>query len=74
MNFDASKCRGSWLHKFATVQDKGDDVLERCLRCGHRNVIKVVKGQVDVVRYSRQHVREFLIPQHRLFNREYQKI
>lgn len=75
MNFDASKCRKTpYLHKFATVQNSGADVLERCLRCGKKNIIKVVKGQVDVVRYSRQHVREFLIPAHRLFAREFKRI
>lgn len=74
MDFSASICKGSWLHKFITIKDSGSNVLERCTKCGHRNIVKVVKGQVDVVRYSKQHLREFLIPQHRLFNKEFKKI
>lgn len=72
MDFSASKCKGSFLHKFLTIENHEEGVLERCTRCGKRNVSKVVKGQVDVVRYSKVHMREFLIPQHRLFLREFQ--
>lgn len=72
MDFSASKCRGVYLHKFATITDNGESVLERCVKCGKRNVVKAVKGQVDIVRYSQQHQREFLIPQHRLFGKEFQ--
>lgn len=71
MDFSASKCKGIGLHKFATLKDNGDAVLERCVKCGEKNVVKVVKGQVDVVRYSQRHMREFLLPQHRLFAREF---
>ncbi len=73
MDFSASKCKGYWLHKFLTIEDKGSDVLERCARCGKRNVIKVVKQQLDVVRYSKKHMREFIIPQHRLYLHEFIK-
>lgn len=72
MDFSASKCKGIGLHKFASLKDGGDAVLERCMKCGEKNVVKVVKGQVDVVRYSQRHMREFLIPQHRLFLHEFQ--
>lgn len=72
MDFSQSKCRKHpFLHKFATLKDNGSDVLERCVRCGKKNVVKVFKGQVDIVGYSRKHMREFLIPQHRLFAREF---
>lgn len=71
MDFTASKCRGTYLHKFITIKDNGEFVFERCVRCGKRNIVKVVKGQVDVVRYSKKHVREFLIPQHRLWGHEF---
>lgn len=74
MDFSASLCKGYWLHKFLTIKENGDDVLERCTRCGKRNILKIVAQQLDVVRYSKQHMREFLIPQHRLFSREFKKI
>lgn len=45
--------------------------MERCVRCGKKNVVKSVKGQVDVTRFARFHMREFLVPQHRLFGREF---
>lgn len=72
MDFSDSKCRKRpWLHKFITLKDNGDAVLERCVRCGEKKVIRVVAGQVDIVRFAKHHAREFLIPQHRLFAREY---
>lgn len=73
MDFSASKCKGYWLHKFLTIKDNGEYVLERCARCGERNVIKVVAQQLDVVRYSKLHMREFIIPQHRLYLHEFIK-
>lgn len=74
MDLSASQCRKSpFLHKFVTIEDKGD-VLERCVRCGKKNVVKVSKGQVDLVRYSKMHMREFLIPQHKLFTREFKQV
>ena len=74
MDFTPSKCKGVYLHKFITLKDNGSDVLERCTKCGKKNVVKVVKGQVDIVRYSQQHMREFIIPQHRLFAREFKRV
>lgn len=74
MDFSASRCKGTYLHKFLTIKNNSSDVLERCSKCGKRNIIKVYNGQLDIVRYSKQHLREFLIPQHRLFNKEFQKV
>lgn len=75
MDFSPSHCRKHpFLHKYVTVQENAGDVLERCVRCGKRNAIKTHNGQVDIVRYSKQHMREFLIPQHRLFAREYKRV
>lgn len=71
MNFDKSKCKGSYLHKFITLMVHPDAVLERCVKCGEKHIIKLVKGEPNVVEYARYHAREFLIPQHRLFYREY---
>lgn len=73
MDFSASKCKGTYLHKFVTLKDNGNDVLERCVKCGKKNVIKVSQGQVDIIRYSKLHMREFLIPQHRIFAHEFTK-
>lgn len=76
MDFSKSKCRGSYLHKFANVQATLDGVLERCVKagCGVKHVVKLVNGQPNVVEYARYHMREFLIPQHRLFHKEFSKI
>lgn len=74
MDFSASKCKGYFLHKFATLKDNGEAVMERCVKCGKKNVVKVVKGQVDIVGYSRKHMREFIIPQHRLFAHEFKRV
>lgn len=76
MNFSRSKCRGSYLHKFATISANNDAVLERCVKrgCGVKHVIKLVKGEPNPVEYARFHQREFLIPAHRLFANEYRKI
>lgn len=58
-----------------TISGTQDAVLERCVKagCGVKHVIKLVNGQPNVVEYARYHEREFLIPQHRLFNLEYKK-
>lgn len=74
MNFDKSRCKGHGLHKFITLQAQSESVYERCVKCGKKHVIKLVKGEPNIVEYSRYHMREFLIPQHRLFNYEYQRI
>lgn len=73
MEFNKSKCRGVYLHKFVSILSTQDAVLERCVKCGKRHVIKLVKGEPNIVDYARYHQREFLIPQHRLFLKEYQK-
>lgn len=74
MNFDKSKCKGHGLHKFTTISGTNNSVLERCLKCGKRHVIRLVNGQPHITDYARHHQREFLIPQHRLFKYEFQKI
>lgn len=74
MDFSKSRCRGTYLHKFMTIDSKSDAVLERCIKCGEKHVIKLDKGEPNIVEYARVHMREFLIPQHRLFLREFQKI
>lgn len=76
MDFSKSKCRGSYLHKFANIQATPDGVLERCVKtgCGVKHVVKLVNGQPNVVEYARWHCREFLIPAHRLFAKEFPKI
>lgn len=72
MNFANSNCRGSYLHKFVNLQSTNDAVLERCVKCGKKHVIKLVGGQPNAVEYARYHMREFLIPEHRLFGKEFQ--
>lgn len=59
-----------------TIKAIQDAVLERCVKagCGIKHVIKLVKGEPNIVEYSRWHQREFLIPQHRLFNLEFKKV
>lgn len=74
MTFDKSKCKGSYLHKFVAIFATSDATLERCVKCGIRHVIKLVNKEPNIVDYARYHQREFLIPQHRLFLHEYQKI
>lgn len=74
MLFVKSKCKGRYLHKFITLRAKENAVEERCVKCGARHIIKLYKGEPNVVEYARYHQREFLIPQHRLFLSEFQKI
>ena len=75
MNFDKSKCRGSYLHKFITLGQYDNSVLERCVKasCGVKRVVKLANGMPNPVDYARSHMREFLIPQHRLYYREFPK-
>lgn len=74
MNFIKSRCKGVGLHKFVTLKAHPDAVLERCVKCGKKHVIKLIKGEPNIVEYARWHQREFLIPQHRLFLKEFQKV
>lgn len=76
MDFRKSRCKTGYLHKFMTMQATQNGVLERCIKpfCGVKHVIKLVKGEPSPVDYARFHMREFLIPQHREFNREFRRI
>lgn len=74
MNFSKSQCKGRYLHKFITLRGTSDAVEERCVKCGKRHIIKLVKGEPNIIEYARWHQREFLIPQHPLFLSEFQKI
>lgn len=76
MDFKKSRCSGSYLHKFVAISSTQDGVLERCVKsaCGIKHVIKLVNGQPNPVEYARWHEREFLVPQHRLFGHEFQKV
>lgn len=71
MNFNASRCRGTWLHKYILLDSKGNSVLERCVRCGKKLVVKLKNGVPKAETYAQHHMREFLIPQHRLFKHEH---
>lgn len=74
MDFSKSKCIRNRLHKFTVIDSKNDSVLERCVRCGKKHVIKLVNGGPNTVEYARWHLREFLIPQHPRFGQEFKKI
>lgn len=71
MNFNASKCRGTWLHKYYVISNTEEQVFERCLRCGKKLVFKLYNGVPKATLYAENHMREFLVPQHRLFKHEY---
>lgn len=73
MNFDKSHCKGINLHKFVSIRAKEDEVLERCVKagCGKRHVVKLVNGVPHTTKYAQSHMREFLVPQHRLYASEY---
>lgn len=73
MNFDHSKCKKG-LHKFVTLQSHQQAVYERCIKCGKKHIISLVKGEPNIIEYARYHQREFLVPQHRLFALEFQKV
>lgn len=76
MDFSQSRCKTGYLHKFVAIPGTNDGVLERCIKpaCGVKHVIKLVNGAPHAVEYARFHCREFLIPQHREFKREFQTI
>lgn len=73
MNLSKSYCRnrGTRLHKFVSIASTNEGVAERCVKCGQKHVIKLVNGNPHITDYGRYHVREFLVPQHRLFLREF---
>lgn len=76
MNFQSSKCKGNYLHKFVSIRASDNAVEERCVKagCGVKHIIKLVNGQPRITEYARFHQREFLVPQHKLFNLEFKKI
>lgn len=71
MDFTASKCRGSWLHQSTIIAVHPEVIYEQCQRCGKKHIIKLYRGNPNAVDYARFHMREFLIPQHRLFKKEF---
>ena len=68
-----SQCKNRYLHKFITVFEHPQGVLELCERCKKKNFIRVIDGRVDNVKYIKYHNREVLPPNHPLFLREYAK-
>jgi len=75
MEFELSKCKGSYLHKFDLVAEyhyPPDAVKERCSRCGKEVIFKLdANGNADNNKYLKYHARQALIPQHRLWQHEY---
>jgi hypothetical protein len=73
MNFQKSRCKGIWLHRFELVADyNGWAVKERCARCGKEVVFKLdSNGNADNNRYLSYHARQALLKEHSLYSHEY---
>jgi hypothetical protein len=67
--YQNSYCRGSWLHKFRTVQEFPDGAVERCERCGLQKYFRLEAKLI----YLSYHLREILKPNDPLFIHEYPK-
>ena len=73
MNFELSRCKGIWLHRFDLVADyQGRAVKERCARCGKEIILKLDgNGNADNNLYLSYHARQALVPAHNLYAHEY---
>ncbi len=69
--FTRSKCRGSWLHRFNMVARYQNGIQERCEICGKKVFFRVIDGKSNNTDYISYHMRQVLIPQHRLFFHEW---
>jgi len=71
MIFTASKCKSSWLHRFKIIAQYPEGVQERCEICHKKVFLRVINGKSNNTRYIASHMRQVLVPQHRLFIHEY---
>lgn len=70
-HWNNSKCKGSWLHRFVIGRQWNNGIEEICQICGKRKVFKEYDGRINNNEYISFHIRQMLIPQHRLFQHEY---
>lgn len=68
-----SDCGNGWLHRFKLQQQWPDCVQEVCEICGQEEFFQVFDGRIDTLNYGDLHMRQWLMPQHPLYQREYPK-
>lgn len=69
--FTKSKCKGNWLHRMQIIGQYSEGVQERCELCHKKVFFRIINGKSNNTRYISYHMRQVLIPQHRLFNHEF---
>lgn len=74
MNFDNSKCRGNWYHRFELVGMSENGVLERCEICRKKVSFRIIDGRIDNKNYLSYHFRNGLQKDHRKFRHEYPNV
>ncbi len=63
-----SVCKGNFLHKFNTIDQRIDGIVERCERCG---TTKFFPNNAPDLYYLQFNIRRVLRANDPLFNREY---
>lgn len=66
-----SECIGGYLHRFNLKQQWFDCVQEVCEICGQEEYFQIVDGRIDTLNYGDYHMRQWLVPQHPLYQNEY---
>jgi hypothetical protein len=67
-----SNCKGTWLHRFKITEQYGNAVKEVCEICGKSKVFKIDEsGRTNNLEYVAYHIRQVLVPQHKLYQHEY---
>lgn len=71
MNWELSKCKGIWLHRFTIQSQYSQGIVEQCQICGIRVFFPIQNGATENNLYLSYHLRQLLVPQHPLFAHEY---
>ena len=71
LSWEKSRCKGSWLHRYELVEEHPNYAKEVCGICGKSVFFKICNGRIDNLAYIKYHLRQVLIPQHKLYYHEY---
>lgn len=72
-SWDNSKCKGIFLHNYQIIHQYPNAVKEICNRCGKMTIFRIENGRIDNNHYIAHHIRQMLVPQHKLYGNEYRK-
>lgn len=76
--YEPGFCKGSaWpsiLHDYEVVREGERGIREKCVRCDYTLITrKCVDGSIDNMFYGKEHIRDFIQPHSRYYDREYGK-